>query len=377
MAVFNDFREALAYLRQPGRPVEVLLCYDSRPLTERTYFSPLADLRCAWSRAGTGRVTVNVFGVAPRDVPGCERTFHCCWCKVALARTFAALNRVEYLIWVDSDAAPVPDLSRQRPAKNRYENKTLQFPSLKSVFRSRAGGPDTVLVGYRECFQEGRSCPQHGCQCKSLIPRAEVRGRQTTHQGHHSFNAGVWIVKCAQPACHEFLTTWLRHRPQRATLKGRWGASQYEQGTFDAHLAASDQATLVAERNFASQSLRLEWDAPESPYMHWYGQTPAPWTGKQLIPRWCAQLFMALSRRQRNSIPSFTRYCRTVLRTHNSILAKERQAGRAKTVAAVRKKMAKPIRVRGQSFPSMRAARTALGVTHRQLMALRKQNSRP
>ena len=375
MVIFKDVAKALSYLSKDGAPVEVMVSYDSRAADQKTYFGPLQEMREQWSKNGKGRVCIEIFGVEPDQLQCCGKKYHYTWCKVALAKLIGSQRRVKYFMWLDSDACPAPILSTSYlDSAHKCQNAQLQFPSLHSVFNTRASSMDVVLVGYRECFQNGARCPK-GCGCKELFrgKESEVRGVKTKREGHHSFNAGAWILKCDEDSRWlKLVNAWLKMKPASAALKGKWGGSEHEQGSFDTCLACRSDVTLTREREFASQTLRVETDSYRSPYLHWYGSTTSPWTSKQLIPRYFTALYKLMNNTQRHSMPRLSKYCLAVLGKKGSKLAIDHQKARARVIKGVRRIMAKPVRIKGKRYPSQRAARDALQLSHAQLKKLMK-----
>ena len=75
---------------------------------------------------------------------------------------------------------------------------------------------------------------------------------------------------------------------------------------------------------------------------------------------------------QRHSMPRLSKYCLAVLGKKGSKLAIDHQKSRARVIKGVRRIMAKPVRIKGKRYPSQRAARDALQLSHAQLKKLVK-----
>ena len=74
--------------------------------------------------------------------------------------------------------------------------------------------------------------------------------------------------------------------------------------------------------------------------------------------------------KQRKLLPAFSSYCRRILGTSGAKVARVRQRKRARNISSIRKTMAKPVKVHGQSYKSQRMVRAALKLSHKQLLEL-------
>ena len=218
MVFYKDVDRAISFLQRAGDPVDVLVCYNSHSKDDQPYFRALWDMRRAWANV-RNRLGLDVFGVQPSELPGCDSSYVPVWAKVALMKEVSTLPRMRFAIWCDSDACLIPDLSLQRRNVNhKCLNKTLSFLTLCNIWAQKATKTTTIL-GYRECFKQPHGCPYKACKCSQMFRASDMRGTTPKgKEGHHSFNAGVFMVKAHAPDTKQLFEQWLAKRPKRAQL---------------------------------------------------------------------------------------------------------------------------------------------------------------
>jgi len=347
-------------------PCELIVTVDTRPPGDKTYFAPFCELVKCWG-ARPRRHVLQVFGEAA-TVPLFENV-PMAWLKVFVLREILNFSTVfEYIVWLDSDATVVPHFQCMR-AQDRFAQGRLQFDSARAVWARHvlATSDRVCFLGYREAICHGR-CPAVGCSCKVLYSRlSECRGEPGNRGQHHSFNAGVFILR-ACPKARRLMNYWCSLRPRRrltALLHGPgWAGRGFEQPAFDKHVIAKfpGAIVLVSQREFAPQSASMRASVSQGvPFIHFYGKA-MPWTGKSLIPRWLRNLRTELSRDNLRALPCVQAYAAAAVGRATDNVATAEVAATQRRIRAIKRSVGKRIRWQGRVYPSVRAA-AAQGAT--------------
>ena len=268
--------------------------------------------------------------------------------------------RVEFCLWLDSDASVVPKPNRFA-RNNRHKEKDLHFQDLKAIWASMLMDRHEVsFLGYRQDgaghqgYREdgagnqcvGRVDPGNECPC-TWIYQNRPRGQ------HHIFNSGAFLLRA--PQCAAVLELWWRLRPERwiAELPAKHVAEEAtsEQNVFDRELAARRDVQLVAQYRFCPSPGVFECTR-ETSLVHWYGRWR--FRGKSQIKAFCRSLCENLSTAQQRDIPAVSALASDWVRVSNAEKASEERVQKSDRKGRRRENMAKARRavVRVRKKPS-------------------------
>ena len=363
MPSFSDLASLLSFLATArGGPYEIAVACDTRDVEAKDYFRPFEELRNAW--AGDNRLTLSIWRYKKE---GIDRV----WLKISLMRQLLRQTRsanIAFIVYLDSDATVCPWFEQCRD-EDMYRQAPVKFTTLRDTWSRFV--PDTDLnvcmLGYREAVPQARECPT-GCNCSPLYALvSDRRGPTPSLIGHHSFNAGCFIVKAGSTA-EQLFEAWGNLRPvgfNSHETQGWGNDSGYEQFEFDSKLAgATTWAThilLVSQHTFCPQSGSLTATVSATvPFVHMYGRAHQ-FTGKTLIGKWAKEVWNALSSANQERFPSLNAYVKDKQAAKDSGVAKAKKKARKRNTKAIVKTMGKPVRYKGKKYPSVGAAASATG----------------
>jgi len=201
------------------------------------------------------------------------------------------------------------------------------------------------------------------------------RGTAPAAGGHHSFNAGVFLVRNTGLARRLF-QYWLGLRPRtlEVHLYGPgWGLAGYEQYEFDTKVCSRrefrDAIKLVDQHRFCPQSAAVSSTVTRAaPFVHFYGKA-RQYTGKTLIQKWVRAVWDQMSRANRQLYPAVGVYVSTAESRAQDATAVMKRADKARRTTAIRRSVGKRVRYRGKPFQSIGVAAAHFGVERRVVRA--------
>ena len=149
--------DVLAFLSTPRkqRCLEVIVTYDDRDDQRLFYAAGLGELKAAWASEETAaehRVYVSLSAASVRQrcsLEACSAP-HAIWRKVIIVKMICTRPRVEFCLWLDSDASVVPKPNRF-VGGNKCKEKELRFHDLKDIWASMlADRYEVSFLGYRQ-----------------------------------------------------------------------------------------------------------------------------------------------------------------------------------------------------------------------------------
>ena len=327
MPSFSDLASLLSFLETArGGPYEIAVACDTRDVEAKDYFRPFEELRNAW--AGENQLTLSIWRYKKG---GIDRV----WLKISLMRQLLRQTRranISFIVYLDSDATVCPWFEQCRD-KVMYRQAPVKFTTLRDTWSRFV--PDTDLnvcmLGYREAIPQARECPA-GCNCSPLYAlSSHRRGPTPSLIGHHSFNAGCFIVKAGRRA-EQLFEAWVTLRPVgfNSHEAPDWGnGSGYEQFEFDSKLAGATawgtHIVLVSQHTFCPQSGSLAATVSAAvPFVHMYGRAHR-FTGKTLIGKWAREVWDALSDANKERFPLLKAYVKDKLAALESTAAKAKK----------------------------------------------------
>lgn len=399
---------ALLALAVSPRGTAVSVCFDTR--ADLGYSRSLGNLRKAWAcshRRGRGSeipAHVHIELIGSESAPSCLGQWHFFWAKVWLVRELLKHPNVGWVLWLDSDAAPVPTMPCRgglqflaldvlvKSALSRTQPQAHFQPPVRSAL-SRAQPPAQVqppatfnqfaFLGYRE------------------------KGNKAT-KFKAMMNAGVFIVRNGGLATRLFDMWWRRRRLATWTPSGRIGdCPGCEQTEFEimlkcrakcqprsatgdtvkrrpaARRPTSDGTVRRKPATHQPQAFRSTdvvgrgvFLAPEvvfceqgrgpvgsTPFVHFYGNSQ--WIGKSQIGNWLRDFIEAIPETAREEFPA------VLAQLHNKRpRSRDEPASRRRNVAAIRKHFGKTVQYKGKRYPSLRAASEATGKSRQFLREL-------
>lgn len=365
--------------RGAKRSLEVIVTYDDRKSDALWYKDCFSQFCEAWANdAGVqengGKRAFFKFG--PDDLPeAISAISRVEWRKVKICAEFSSCASISYLAWVDSDGAIVPKPNPNSEA-NKHRLGRLEFPGLETIFDEATGADNHIVsfVGYRElgahepCEASGTigaadilGLPKH-CPCTWLY--AEKGGK------HHTFNAGVFILKL--PQASPLISMWMGLMPATVLASEQWAGESSEQWAFDSNLAHSRCVKLVKEVDFAVRSpvFRAKKMAP---FVHFYGANA--FHGKRDIRCFCKHFVQNIGRP--TLLEEFSEAVKLAAeydRTSETVEAMNERARMAKTLKTRQKAIAK---ARTFKKSAMKAARAAAAAAKKRPAAKKAAKKKP
>ena len=337
---------------------------------------------------------------------------------------------VGWVLWLDTDAAPVPIISPPDPRRRRRDER-LEFPALEDVVKEAlaAARPPAAAQPPAAAPPPAAAQPQAAAQPPAADQRTGLDDivflgyRENAKQPNwvHCMNAGVWIVRKSERASRLMERWWSRRRDSSWTPAGRIGDCEgCEQTEFELMLGCRQRSHPPAVRQILKKRPATggggplakrpatgggEWPlakrpacknvaapfppadvgggvflVPETnfcdqgagkvgatPFVHFYGNSQ--WIGEARICNWLRRFMEVIPAKHRKMFSGVQRRLLVQARKGNRLDDQRKVKARGRNIKAIRNSLGNQVRYHGKLYPSIRAAQEQTGACRQTLRA--------
>ena len=393
MTYLTSWDSALVALASSPPGTAVSVCFDTR--TDLTYARPLGSLRKAWAysrrRDELSEIPahVHIELIGSESAPSSLGECHHFWAKVWLARELLKHPNVGWVLWLDSDAAPVPIIpcrgeGLKFPALDVLVKEALRNAQPQAEDQPRAAvNPnldDFAFLGYREksappsfkpVMNAGVFILRKGELASRLMDLwwSRRRGSNWKPRGRAGDCPG-----CEQTEFELMLQCRAKRQPPATQMPATGGAVQRRPATkrpatggaarrkpaakksqppaapLEAPLEkVGDGVFLAPETSFCDQGRGL---VGATPFVHFYGR--AQWVGKSQVGAWLEQFMVKLPARMRQEFPAVRQHLRKRAQPSN-------RSGRSRNTQSIQRALGSKVVYKGKVYASIRLAHEATG----------------